>query len=190
MIGQRVLTELHPPTGQRNTPMEQTLMNNTIVASRRWECFGEEITISVERAHKRDPRLLQQLLDLDLHTFTEPSYTKTLLPALLQFGQAFLLKHGDTLIGASLCIRDYANPHGVVIVSMGLLPGWRGQGLARYFVEQIVSLLMAEGFEELSLQVGQDNRRAIRLYEALGFTVRSQGQWLEMARQLESLNAV
>ena len=46
---------------------------------------------------------------------------------------------------------------------------YRGRGLGRTLLQSLVRLSMEEGWRALSLSVEEDNLRAVRLYESLGF---------------------
>jgi ribosomal protein S18 acetylase RimI-like enzyme len=54
-------------------------------------------------------------------------------------------------------------------LGMGLLPKARGIGVGRRLVEETVKLARERGVERVQLDVFATNRRAIRLYESLGF---------------------
>lgn len=58
------------------------------------------------------------------------------------------------------------------VVSLGTLavsPRWRGSGLARELIEQIVAMLSAQGVLRLELMLETDNPRAFAFYKKLGF---------------------
>lgn len=55
------------------------------------------------------------------------------------------------------------------VLGMGLLEGWRGQGLGRRLAERALAKSAATGLERVQLEVYADNARAIALYEKLCF---------------------
>ena len=62
-----------------------------------------------------------------------------------------------------------------LLLSMGILPGWRGQGLGQRFVGWVLGALASEGYGSVSLLVGSDNTRALRIYREVGFDVVREG---------------
>ncbi len=54
-------------------------------------------------------------------------------------------------------------------LGMGLLPGFRGQGLGRRLIEAAISAAREAGMIRIEFGVHADNARAIRLYETVGF---------------------
>jgi ribosomal protein S18 acetylase RimI-like enzyme len=55
------------------------------------------------------------------------------------------------------------------LLGMGLRGSYRGQGLGRRLIEQILHAARDRGFERIELMVRSPNVRAIRLYAAVGF---------------------
>lgn len=54
-------------------------------------------------------------------------------------------------------------------LGMGLLPGFRGQGLGRRLIEAAIAAARAAGMVRIEFGVHADNAQAIRLYERVGF---------------------
>lgn len=54
-------------------------------------------------------------------------------------------------------------------LGMGLLPGYRGQGLGRRLIEAAIAAAREAGMIRIEFGVHADNARAIRLYERVGF---------------------
>ena len=94
---------------------------------------------------------------------------------------------GQFLPEASFVVRP-ATDHGLVgmvltsVVAQGIghttqvcvMPGYQGHSLGRQLMETAIRALRQRGFESLSLTVTSTNRRAVELYEHLGFrTVKS-----------------
>jgi ribosomal protein S18 acetylase RimI-like enzyme len=57
------------------------------------------------------------------------------------------------------------------VVQIGVRPEWRGRGIAQALVVQLMAELQADGAAAAWLTVGEDNPRAFRVYEQLGFVV-------------------
>lgn len=54
-------------------------------------------------------------------------------------------------------------------LGIAVIPAQRGRGLGRSLLQRLVQVARTEGRPALSLSVAEDNLRAIRLYERLGF---------------------
>lgn len=113
---------------------------------------------------------VQMMIEIDLQTFAESTFSPYTAAAFLKAGQVFLLRADDQVIGTCVCLRSWERTNEAIILSMGLRPGWRGQGLGQYFVQQVLDRLRNRGFRSCCLLVGRDNRRAIKLYEDVGFS--------------------
>jgi ribosomal protein S18 acetylase RimI-like enzyme len=55
-------------------------------------------------------------------------------------------------------------------LGMGVLPGYRGQGIGRQLLETCIAKAWSNGITRIELEARADNSHAIRLYEHLGFT--------------------
>lgn len=62
----------------------------------------------------------------------------------------------------------YALQH-VGILGMGVSAPFRGQGLGRRLIERTLEHACSKGIYRVTLEAREDNARAIRLYEAVGF---------------------
>ena len=50
-----------------------------------------------------------------------------------------------------------------------VMPGYRGHGIGRQLMENVIAALRKRHYESLSLTVTSINKRAVELYEHLGF---------------------
>lgn len=55
------------------------------------------------------------------------------------------------------------------LLSIGVLPGYRHNGIGRQLVESVIAESIARGATRLFLEVAEDNTEAQRLYRSLGF---------------------
>ena len=58
-------------------------------------------------------------------------------------------------------------------LGMGVLPDYRGRGIARRLLEQCISIANSTGIHRVELEARSDNRRALELYRSTGFAVES-----------------
>jgi len=78
--------------------------------------------------------------------------------------------HGDELVGWCDIRRHFFPSHAHCgALGMGLLPGYRGQGLGRRLIEAAIGVAREAGMIRIEFGVHADNARAIRLYERVGF---------------------
>jgi ribosomal protein S18 acetylase RimI-like enzyme len=130
---------------------------------------AHDYVIRVEEVGTQSPELVGVLLDIDLQTFAESTFSSYTASAFLKFGRVFLLRADDVVIGTCVCLRSWERPNEVLLLSMGIRPGWRGRGLGQRFVKGVLDRLRARGIRSVSLLVEADNRRAIKVYADVGF---------------------
>jgi len=132
---------------------------------------GRSFSLTIDEATEITEDLVRTLIEIDLQTFSESTFSHYTARAFLRNGRVFLLSADGRVIGTCVCMRSWERPGEAMILSMGIRPGWRGRGVGHRFVQAILSRLQAKGLRGVSLMVSLDNRRAIRVYEESGFTV-------------------
>ncbi len=126
----------------------------------------------IQEVSQPDPTLIPALTELDLLTYSEPTFSRFTLGAILRYGRVFLARADDLVIGAIHCLRSFEDTDEVTIFNMALRPGWRGHGLGSRFLTAVLEKLRAHGIRAVTLQVAENNHRAISVYrEKMGFTV-------------------
>lgn len=130
---------------------------------------GTEYAIRVQEVDEVRDDVLKTLIEIDLQTFSESTFSHYTAAAFLRNGRVFLLQADDATIGTCVCMRCWDRPNEVNVLSMGLRPGWRGRGLGHRFLMDVMDRLRARGLRAIHLMVSEDNPRAIRLYEESGF---------------------
>ncbi len=81
-------------------------------------------------------------------------------------GLSFVACDGGVIVGTVLGGFDGRRGY---LYHLGILPGYRRQGIARRLVAEVVERLAAIGCLKLNLSVMDDNDAAISFYESLGF---------------------
>lgn len=133
---------------------------------------GREFEIRVSEITAHDPSLIDTVLEIDLMTFSEPTWSRYTAGLMLRHGRNFLLFADDVPIGTCQCMRSWQSPWEVVLFSMAIRPGWRGQGLGTFFLESTVDALKRSGTRSVVLEVDPSSTAAIRLYEQkFGFKI-------------------
>lgn len=131
--------------------------------------------IRVDEVQEVDDALVRTLIDIDLQTFAESTFSPYTAAAFLRNGRVFLLRADEAVIGTCVCIRCWDRPNEAMILSMGIRPGWRGRGLGQRFVSGVLDKLRHRGLRSVSLLVGEENRRAVKVYRDVGFEVVGDG---------------
>jgi ribosomal protein S18 acetylase RimI-like enzyme len=94
-----------------------------------------------------------------------PDRWSTLFSSLL----AFVAVAGDVDVGLVRAAPDLEVRGAARLGSLWVAPEARCQGVGAALVETVVEWARSEGYEELLLDVSDDNDTAVRFYEALGF---------------------
>ena len=128
---------------------------------------GRIYDVRVSEVTAPDPGLIRQITEIDLLTFSEPTFSRYTAGLMLRHGRTFLLQAEDLVIGTCQCLRSWTNPQEAMIFCMALRPGWRGQGLGQYFVTRVLADLAASDIDSAVLEVDPADRRAIHLYEEI-----------------------
>jgi ribosomal protein S18 acetylase RimI-like enzyme len=136
---------------------------------------GRTYRIRVEEAPYRRADWIQTLLDIDLQTFSEATFSGHAAAALFENGRVFLLCADDIIIGTCVCVRVWDRPDEALMLSMAIRPGWRGRGLGQRFLSGVRDQLASRGFVAVGLLVPSDNRRAVQLYQDVGFRIVAEG---------------
>lgn len=121
--------------------------------------------LEVHEVSAHDPALIPLLTDLDLLTYSEPTFSRYTLGAMLRSGRVYTITADELIIGAIHCMRSFEEPDEAVIFNMALRPGWRGHGLGSRFLHGVLQKLRAHGFRTVSLLVAATNHRAITVYQ-------------------------
>ena len=123
---------------------------------------GYELTIGEVDHH--DSKLIAVLTELDLLSYSEPTFSRYTLGGLLRFGRIFLIRADDLVIGACHTFRSFDDPDEIVIFNMALRPGWRGHGLGTRLLAGVLERLREHGVKRVVLAVAGDNHRALAVY--------------------------
>lgn len=132
---------------------------------------GRRYEIRIDEVGDFRQDLVRTLIDIDLQTFSESTFSHYTAAAFLRNGRVYLLRADDTVIGSCVCLRSWERPLDVLLLSMGIRPGWRGRGLGQHFVEGVLGKLRQRGTRSVTLLLSKGNRRAMRVYSEVGFEV-------------------
>lgn len=155
-------------TGVRTTPTHAKIVGRhkggflNIALS---EHGGRTFEITVVEVKEHDPSLIPSVVEIDLMTFSEPTWSRFTAGLMLRHGRTFLLQANGAIIGTSQLLRSWSNLQEAVLFSMSIRPGWRGHGLGTFFLDEIAKVLVQAQVTSLVLEVDPENTAAIELYE-------------------------
>jgi len=141
----------------------------TIVGER-----GRMFDISVRETRSTDPDVVKSMIEVDLQTFSEATYSSYTASCFLQVGRVFLMYANERVIGTCVVIRSFDEADEALVISMGIRPGWRCKGLGQRFLDAVIDMLRGS-VSAVALIVGSNNRRALKLYDDVGFKVVAEG---------------
>lgn len=85
-------------------------------------------------------------------------------------GQCHVAVHGDMVVGWCDVTPQFGETREHIgTLGVGLLADFRSQGIGRRLMEAAIELAWARGLTRIELTVREDNSRARKLYERLGF---------------------
>jgi ribosomal-protein-alanine acetyltransferase len=70
---------------------------------------------------------------------------------------------------SSFIIYSIVSPDEAEIIDVGTAPECRNKGMAKNLLEKIIDKLRQQGIKTVFLEVGENNKPALRLYEKSGF---------------------
>ena len=118
---------------------------------------------------------ISQMLELTRLTKPGPFYERTIL-----FGNYFGIFDSGQLV-AMTGQRMHPVPY-LEVSAVCTHPGYRGKGYAKAIMLQVMKLIMEQSFTPF-LHVLSSNETAIKLYESIGFTIRTK-LYIDMLRRI------
>ena len=103
-----------------------------------------------------------------------PEVRRRLVPALREHSTALVLLALDEErpVGIAVCFWGLSTFQARPLLNVGdiaVLPEWRGRRVGRALLEAVEARARSRGCCRLTLEVQEDNRRALALYESFGF---------------------
>ena len=117
-----------------------------------------------------DSSLIDKIIEIDLTTFSEPTWSHYTAGLMLRPGRTFLVKEGELLIGTCQASRAWGPPNAADLFASATRPGYRNRGLGPFFLSGVPDILRSSGCRSVVLEVDPTNRPAIKVYtEKFGF---------------------
>ena len=132
---------------------------------------GTTYRIETREVKEHDPDLIKTVVDIDLMTWSEQTFSRYTAALMLRHGRTFLLLADEVPIGTCQVIRSWDRPTEAVLFSVSIRPGWRGRGLGTRFLTDVFDALEASGMRSVVLSVDASNDHGRSIYERrFGFT--------------------
>ncbi len=113
---------------------------------------------------------LEDLLAIETACFVTDNLSKRQMKYLIhQAKRIFLvIEYASQVIAYAVALLPKL-PRPARLYSIAVLPQWCGLGLGKCLLVSLIEAIGEKGYAEFRLEVGQQNKGAIRLYETLGF---------------------
>jgi len=124
-------------------------------------------TFSIKNATKTD---LKEVLILDQICFQEDAFSMRQFSYLLKKanGEFIVVKNKQKLVGYIIFLRR-KNGKKYRIYSLAIHPDARGLGIAKQLLEYAEKVALEHNTHKISLEVHENNKSAIQLYEKQGY---------------------
>jgi ribosomal protein S18 acetylase RimI-like enzyme len=113
--------------------------------------------------------MLAQLAKYDLEAFGETGLRTYDFAVVAKAGLVLAAYVGDEVVGGCQLLRMLDEPEFFFVVGFYLRPGWQGRSLGKAFLLAVAQEALAAGASGLLLTAAPDNKRALGLYENVGF---------------------
>ena len=116
--------------------------------------------------------LLDKLYEIEEQCFDQEAFTKRQISYLLtDYNTIALMAKTDNDIAGFIIaqVEVEENTEFGHIITINVAPNYRRQGIATKLIHEIENLLKQKGITQCRLEVREDNKHAIKLYQKLGY---------------------
>jgi len=129
--------------------------------------------LTIERVHRPPSDLLVELEKYEMEAFGETGLRTYDLVVMAEAGAVFLAYLGEEFVGGCQLLRMIDEPDFFYLVGFYVRPGWQGRSLGKAFLLGVADEIETLGGEGMVLTVAPDNKRALKLYQSVGFVCES-----------------
>jgi RimJ/RimL family protein N-acetyltransferase len=105
-----------------------------------------------------------------LYEQMDPADFEPIFNELINKKALFIFEQGETAVGMfKLVPQKYRNSHIVYLGGVAIDPAYAGKGYGETMLRRLLAIAAEKGFTRVELTVAVENRRAIQLYEKVGF---------------------
>lgn len=131
------------------------------------------MTLTFTVLEKPDVNIISNILDIEREAFGDGALNEYVVVPMLRYGKVYAAVDEDSVIVAcAYFMADMNNPENAYLMSVAVLPDFRGQNVGTALLEYALSGLTEYGIAKVTLTVDPANFTALSVYrEKLGFTV-------------------
>ncbi len=131
------------------------------------------MTITFNVLEKPDPNLIVNILEIEQEAFGDGALNEYVIVPILRYGKVYAATDEDgDAIACAYFMRDMNNIDTAYLMSVAVLPDFRGQNVGTALLEYALSHIKQYGILKVRLTVDPANFTALSVYrEKLGFTV-------------------
>ncbi len=131
------------------------------------------MTLTFTVLEKPDVNILADILDIEREAFGDGALNEYVVVPLMRYGKIYAaVDEEGTAVACAYFMADINNPDNAYLMSVAVLPDFRGQNVGTALLEYALDGLKEYGISKVTLTVDPSNFTALSVYrEKLGFTV-------------------
>lgn len=131
------------------------------------------MTLTFTVLEQPDPEMISNILDIEQEAFGDGALNEYVVVPLLRYGKIYAaVDEEDTAVACAYFMADMNNSENAYIMSVAVLPDFRGQNVGTALLEYALENIKQYGISKVKLTVDPANFTALAVYrEKLGFTV-------------------
>ena len=131
------------------------------------------MTITFKAVDKPNAQLIANILDIEQEAFGDGALTEYVVVPMVRYGKVYVaVDEQQTAVASAYFMRDMADISAAYLMSVAVLPVFRGQNVGTALLNYAFSNLKRYGITRVLLTVDPANFNALSVYrEKLGFTV-------------------
>ena len=131
------------------------------------------MTITFKAVDKPNAQLIANILDIEQEAFGDGALTEYVVVPMVRYGKVYVaVDEQQTAVASAYFMRDMADISAAYLMSVAVLPVFRGQYVGTALLNYAFSNMKRYGITRVLLTVDPANFNALSVYrEKLGFTV-------------------
>ncbi len=131
------------------------------------------MTLTFTVLEKPDVNIVGSILDIEQEAFGDGALNEYVVVPLLRYGKVYAaVDEEGTPVACAYFMADMNNPENAYLMSVAVLPDFKGQNVGTALLEYALDGLKEYGITKVTLTVDPANFAALSVYrEKLGFTV-------------------
>jgi ribosomal-protein-alanine N-acetyltransferase len=131
------------------------------------------MTITFRAVDKPNAELISNIIDIEQEAFGDGALNEYVVVPLMRYGKVYIaVDEDDVAVACAYFMRDMADISQAYLMSVAVLPVFRGQNVGTALLNYALANLKRYGITRVLLTVDPANFNALSVYrEKLGFTV-------------------